>query len=112
MRLFNRTTTIDARTAAEQIEVKNAVVVDVRQSAEWKAGHIHSAIHIPLTQLSNRLQQIPSRKTIVTACASGHRSSVAARTLTNAGHDVLNLRGAMKAWTQAGLPLDLGHRKR
>jgi rhodanese-related sulfurtransferase len=63
-------------------------VVDVRQRAEWKTGHIQDAIHIPLSQLSNRQHQLPTGKTIVTVCRSGHRSALAARTLTRAGHAV------------------------
>jgi Rhodanese-related sulfurtransferase len=105
MRLFTRTRPIDAGSAADLLAARSVVVVDVRQHAEWKTGHIQGAIHIPLTQLSSRLHQLPSGKTIVTVCRSGHRSALAARTLTRAGHDVLNLRGGMNAWARAGLPL-------
>jgi rhodanese-related sulfurtransferase len=107
MRLFTRTRPIDAGGAADLLAARSAVVLDVRQHAEWKTGHIEGAIHIPLAQLSSRLQQLPSGTTIVTVCRSGHRSAVAAQTLTRAGHDVLNLRGGMNAWTRAGLPLRL-----
>jgi len=105
MRLFTRTRPIDAGSAADLLAARSVVVLDVRQHAEWKTGHIAGAIHIPLTQLSSRLQQLPTGTTIVTVCRSGHRSAVAARTLTRAGHDVLNLRGGMNAWARAGLPL-------
>ena len=105
MGLFSRTPRIDAAGAAELVAARSAVVVDVRQNAEWKRGHIQGAVHIPLGALPSRMQQLPAGKTIVTVCASGHRSAVAARTLTRAGHDVLNLRGGMSAWARAGLPL-------
>ena len=105
MGLFTRTPRIDAAGAAELIAARSAVVVDVRQNAEWKSGHIQGAVHIPLAQLSSRMSKLPAGKTIVTVCASGHRSAAAARTLTRAGHDVLNLHGGMSAWTRAGLPL-------
>jgi rhodanese-related sulfurtransferase len=105
VRLFTRTQSIDAGNAAKLLAARTAVVVDVRQHAEWKTGHIHDAIHIPLTQLSSRQHQLPRGKTIVTVCRSGHRSALAARTLTRAGHDVLNLCGGMNAWARAGLPL-------
>ncbi len=111
VRLFSRTATIDARTAADRIAAGSVIVVDVRQQAEWKTGHIEGALHIPLTQLSNPQHQLPSDKTIVTVCRSGHRSSIAARTLARAGHDVLNLRGGMNAWARAGLPLGPAHRR-
>lgn len=105
MRLFTRTQGIDARSAADLLAAKDAVVVDVRQHEEWQTGHIHDAIHVPLSQLSNRRQQLPRGKTIVTVCRSGHRSALAARKLTRAGHDVLNLSGGLNAWARAGLPL-------
>lgn len=105
MRLFTRTPTIDAGGAADLLAARSAVAVDVRQDAEWKTGHIRDATHIPLGQLSSRQHQLPRGKTIITFCRSGHRSALAARTLTRAGHDVRNLRGGMKAWARAGLPL-------
>jgi rhodanese-related sulfurtransferase len=103
--LFTRTPTIDAGSAADLLAARSVVVVDVRQHAEWKTGHILGAIHIPLTQLSSRLHQLPRDKTIITVCRSGHRSALAARTLTGASHDVRNLRGGMNASARAGLPL-------
>lgn len=105
MRPFTRTAAIDATGAADLLTAQSAVVVDVRQHAEWTTGHIQDAIHIPLTQLPKRLHQLPHDKTIITVCRSGHRSALAARTLTRAGHNVLNLRGGMRAWARAGLPL-------
>ncbi len=110
MGLFTRTPRIDPAGAAELIAARSALVVDVRQNGEYKRGHIQGAIHIPLAQLSSRMGKLPAGKTIVTVCQSGHRSATAARTLTRAGHDVLNLRGGMNAWRRAGLPI--GTRKR
>ena len=109
MGLFTRTPRIDAAGAAELIAARTALVVDVRQNAEWKRGHIEGAVHIPLRQLPSRMRQLPSGKTIVTVCASGHRSAAAARTLARAGHDVCNLRGGMSAWSRAGLPLSVSN---
>jgi rhodanese-related sulfurtransferase len=105
MGLFTRTQKIDAAGAADLIEAGSVAVIDVRQPFEWTRGHIPGATHIPLAQLSKRLDEIPRDATIVTVCASGHRSALAARTLTRHGHDVLNLRGGMSAWTRAGLPI-------
>jgi rhodanese-related sulfurtransferase len=105
VRLFSRTTTIDAHSAADRLAEGSVIVVDVRQQPEWKTGHIRGAVHIPLTQLAHRLPQLPRDRTIVTVCRSGHRSGIAARALTRAGYDVLNLGGGMNAWARAGLPL-------
>ena len=104
MRLFRRVPSIDVAAAAELIRTKHALVVDVRQPAEWGRGHIKDASHVPLAQLSSRLEQLPRDRTIITVCQSGHRSARAARTLTRAGHDARNLRGGMNAWQRAALP--------
>ena len=67
-------------------------------------GHIQGAIHIPLTRPEPN-ERAPDGKTIVTVCASGHRSAVAARTLQRAGYTVENLKGGTHAWARAGLAL-------
>jgi rhodanese-related sulfurtransferase len=105
VQLLTRTPRIDATGAAHLLDARAAVVIDVRQTAEWKSGHIKGATHIPLSQLSRRLHHVPQGKTIITVCRSGHRSALAARTLARAGHDVVNLKGGISAWTRAGLPL-------
>lgn len=112
MRLFTRTPRIDADSAAGLVGAGTVVVVDVRQRAESKASHIEGAIHIPLSQLSSCLHQLPRGKTIVTVCRSGHRSALAARTLTRAGHDVVNLEGGINAWARAGLPLSTSNERK
>ena len=105
MRLFRRTASVDAAGAADLLAARSAVLVDVRQPAEWTAGHIDGALHIPLSQLTRRLDQLPRGKTIIAVCRTGHRSGIAARTLARAGHDVLNLKGGINAWARTGLPL-------
>lgn len=104
MKLIRRAPAIDAAAAAELVRTRRALVIDVRQPTEWDRGHIKGATHIPLDELPTRLENLPQGKTIITVCQSGHRSARAARTLTRAGHDALNLRGGMNAWQHAGLP--------
>jgi rhodanese-related sulfurtransferase len=112
MKLFARAPAVDPLAASDRIAAGTVLVVDVRQPAEWNGGHIRGAVHIPLTQLATRIDRIPAGKTILTVCRSGHRSSAAAATLRRAGHDVLNLRGGLTAWTRAGLPLERDPRRR
>ncbi len=111
MRLFSRTPQIDAAGAAEMVTARDAVVVDVRSRSEWTTGHIEGALHIPLPQLGRRLREVPAGKTVVAVCRSGHRSTLAARTLTAAGREALSLRGGMNAWGRAGLPVRKGDRR-
>ena len=105
MRLFTRTAHVDAATVAERLADRSVAVVDVRQPAEWRRGHIHGSLNLPLTQLANRLHRLPNDKPVVAVCASGHRSALAVRTLQRAGYQAENLKGGMRAWTRAGLPL-------
>ena len=107
MRLFSRTEQTDPAGLAERLANRSVHVVDVRQPGEWRHGHIHGSKNEPLLQLKLRLDTLPRDKTIVTVCASGHRSAVAARMLRRAGYRVENLRGGMHAWRHAGHPVAL-----
>lgn len=82
------------------------LVVDVRTDREWATGHLPGAKHIPLAQLPQRLQELPADGTLVTQCASGGRSAIAASLLLMAGAaSVENLSGGLQAWTNAGFAL-------
>ena len=111
MRLFTRTAGTDAATLAEHLADPDVYVLDVRQPAEWRHGHIRGSRNIPLLQLKSRLTTLPRDKTIITVCASGHRSASAARTLQRAGHNVENLKGGMHAWTKAGFAVEESKRR-
>lgn len=59
-----------------------AIILDVRTQREWDAGHIENAIHIPLDELKNRVDEVKQLdKPIITCCASGVRSTKAAKFL-------------------------------
>ena len=109
MGLFTRITTADAAAVAARLADRSVLVIDVRQPAEWRRGHIRGSVNLPLTQLASRLHQLPTGKPVVTVCASGHRSAVAASTLQSAGYPSENLKGGIRAWTRAGLPLQSAH---
>lgn len=79
-------------------------IVDVRYPNEWEAGRIEGAIHIPVDDLDDRLEEIDRSKRVVTVCRSGNRSATAAELLTAEGFRAENLDGGMEAWAAAGLP--------
>jgi len=82
-------------------------VVDVRRPAEWRAGHIPGAVHIPLNHLEERGASIDRDRSYAIVCAGGYRSSIAAGILERLGfRRVTNVVGGMSAWTSAELPLD------
>lgn len=80
-------------------------VLDVREDAEWDAGHIAGATHLPFHQLAAHPDRVPEGRLAV-VCSSGVRSSLAASLLQRAGRpDVANVAGGMTAWRAAGLPI-------
>jgi len=94
------------------INREDALVLDVRESGEWSAGHIPAARHIAVGQIEKRLSEIDKykEKPVIVCCASGNRSSSAAAALRKAGFQkVFNLSGGIGAWKEAGLPLTTKH---
>lgn len=68
-----------------------AIILDVRTQGEWDNGHIKQAIHIPLSELNNRINEIINiSKPFVVCCASGVRSAKAAKFLNLKNIDAIN----------------------
>ena len=82
-----------------------AILVDVREPAEWAAGHAEGARHIPLAQLGQGQGELPVGRPVITVCRSGARSARAATILAGQGREVSNLDGGMRAWAAGGLPV-------
>jgi len=85
-------------------------VVDVREPVEWQHGHIEGSIHIPLRELTSRLEEVPEGQTLV-VCKVGGRSAQAVMWLAQQGRDVVNLEGGLIDWAAAGRSLvsETGH---
>jgi rhodanese-related sulfurtransferase len=103
---FSRTPSTDPANLAERLAEGSVYVLDVRQPSEWRHGHIRGARNVPLIHVKGELSTLPRDKTIVTVCASGHRSAAAARILQRRGHQVENLKGGMHSWAKADLPVE------
>lgn len=91
------------------INRKDALVIDVRDESEFKAGHINNARHIPEKQIPERLKEIEKFKTkaVIVSCASGRRSATVVDNLKKQGFtEVAALAGGIGAWQQAGMPLE------
>jgi rhodanese-related sulfurtransferase len=99
---------ISPQEATQLINREDALVLDVRESSEFAAGHILNARHIPLADLEKRLADLEKfkDKPIIVNCQSGARSETACATLAKAGFGhVLNLSGGIAAWQDAGMPV-------
>lgn len=94
----------DPDDAATRVE-NGALLLDVREPDEWQGGHAPGAAHVPLGELGARLEEIPKDRPIVAVCRVGGRSAKATVALRDAGYDVINLAGGMRAWQAAGQPV-------
>ncbi|MCH9656410.1 MAG: MBL fold metallo-hydrolase [Planctomycetes bacterium] len=78
---------------------EKTMIVDIRSQSEWEAGHIEGSVNIPLTQLQERLNEIPFDQTVIVHCQGGYRSSIAISLLEKQKYEnVLDLVGGYKAW--------------
>jgi NADPH-dependent 2,4-dienoyl-CoA reductase/sulfur reductase-like enzyme/rhodanese-related sulfurtransferase len=70
------------------------VVVDVRGAAEWRAGHLRGALHLPVDDLRDRFETLPRDRRLALYCRSGYRAHLALRILRGLGFtDVVNVTG-------------------
>lgn len=68
-----------------------ATILDVRTLREWNNGHIEHAVHIPLKDLKNRIDEVKLlNRPIVVCCESGVRSAKAAKYLNLENIDATN----------------------
>ena len=83
----------------KRIKQNNApVLIDVREEQERTAYNI-GGIHIPMSELIARINEIPKDKEVVLYCEKGIRTVIAIQRLESSGfHNLINLAGGMKAW--------------
>ncbi len=93
---------MDAKTLTERRD--EVQVVDVRWPNEWEAGHIDGAVHVPVDDLDDHLDELDRSRPVVTVCRSGSRSTDAARALEAEGFQAESLDGGLLAWEESGLP--------
>lgn len=89
-----------------------AVVIDVRETEEYVEGHVPGAIHIPLAQLGQRLDEVPEADPVYVICRSGVRSQKGADILEANGHGALSVAGGTMGWIEAGHPVVVGTQRR
>ncbi len=98
----------DVNGFAAQIADPDVVLLDVRTAKEFGEGHLQSALNIDVTEdgfVEKAKPVLPADKTIAVYCRSGKRSALAAGALTKEGYKVVNLKGGIIAWKEAGMPV-------
>jgi hydroxyacylglutathione hydrolase len=92
---------ITARELAKRLPQNGLLVIDVRGKSEYAAKHIAGARHIPLGYLADRLHEIPRDRTVITQCATGYRSQIAASLLqANGFENVITLNEGEECWSK------------
>ena len=89
----------------------NALVVDLRPSADFEKGHVPGARNVQMSQFDPENKQLAAARAlpVVLVCKAGQTSGAAAKRLRKAGFEhVYVLDGGIGAWQQAGLPLTRG----
>jgi rhodanese-related sulfurtransferase len=99
--------TVSVDTVADIKERDDVVVLDVREQWEYDAGHIPGVTLIPLAEVPDRVNEIPTDKTVIVTCRTGNRSGQATDYLRALGYEnVHNMDGGIVAWEAAGLPVE------
>ncbi|MBQ0985776.1 rhodanese-like domain-containing protein [Streptomyces sp. F63] len=102
-----RTPEITVAEADERARKSSAVLLDVRETAEFAAGHAPDAVFLPLSALAAGAD-LPAEakgRPVLALCRSGNRSRQATEILNGRGIATVNVAGGMRAWEQAGLPV-------
>jgi predicted sulfurtransferase len=64
---------IDVNAAVTLMDEKDLIILDVREKKERSAGHIANDIHIPMSQVKNKLDALDNKKKVLVYCRSGAR---------------------------------------
>jgi hydroxyacylglutathione hydrolase len=101
--------TIGTSELAASLGGERVAVLDVRNDAEWAAGHLPDAVHIPLGHLDECLDRVPRDRPVVVHCQAGGRAAMAAALLRARGvADVRIYSGGYSEWIAAGQPTAAG----
>ena len=82
-----------------------ALLLDVRNPEEWQAGHAEGAAWIPMGELAERQEELPTDREIVVICKTGVRSAQVAQALVASGYGAVNVAGGTKAWQASGMSI-------
>jgi len=108
MRKMRGITALNPTQALQLINHQDAVLIDVRDGAEYKAGHLPDARHIPLNEIGQRLKELNKfkEKPVIVYCRTDNRAGTAGARLKKEGFSTVHtLQGGIAAWQNANLPL-------
>ncbi|GAA4125775.1 rhodanese-like domain-containing protein [Actinospica acidiphila] len=98
---------IDQQRFAEA-HATGALVIDVRNRGEYRAGHVPGARSAPLPDLPLALAELPKDRPVHVICQGGGRSAQATSLLRDLGYEAHSVSGGTAAWIAAGRPAVTG----
>src|SRR5579871_5048841 len=105
----------DYRETKKRIDAGEKIhLIDTREDSEWARGHIPGAIHLSKGIIERATEKtVPDKNaTIILYCGGGFRSALAADNLQKMGYtNVISMDGGIRAWREAGYPLERGDDK-
>ena len=87
-------------------QAAGAPVIDVREPDEFEQARVPGARLIPLGEVVDRLDEVPTEGTVYVICARGGRSAKAVELFRSRGIDAVNVAGGTLGWIDAGQPID------
>jgi len=101
---------VDVPVFQQSMEKKGVQVFDVRTAGEFNTGHLHNALQADFTnkeEFNERVKYLSKEQPVYVYCLSGGRSASAARWMRENGFkEVVELKGGINAWKQAGQPVE------
>ena len=99
--------TVSTAEATTMINRQNALVLDIRDKADFKAGHLVNAVNIPYASLAQRMSELDKERErpIVLVCKTGQTVSMAGKMLREKGFNAVRMKGGMMEWNSQNLPV-------
>jgi rhodanese-related sulfurtransferase len=101
------------KTPQQVVQMMNSgdsLILDVRENKEFESGHIADSVHIPMSEVKNRLSELDKFKDsqVIVSCRSGQRSARTCSLLKKNGFtNISNLKGGIVAWESDKLPVTI-----
>ena len=90
---------------------EGSVIIDVRRDDEWVTGHVAGAVHIPVDDLTDNMDKIPTDKKVFFICAAGVRRGLACEMASAMGYEsdnLYNIEDGTPSWSAGGHPTYYG----
>jgi phage shock protein E len=98
---------LDVETVYDLRNNPDVYLLDVREQEEYDEKHIPDINLLPMSTIQNRLDEVPTDKTVIVTCRSGNRSSQVTEFLrANGFENAHNMTGGINEWEAAGFPIE------